>query len=351
MSWREDTGATLGGAAERVRSIVNDVAQMLADGLETGGNLAHDALHRLSNVLGQVPLGSVLGSVLGWLGGVASGVGDLAGALLVGLGAAVAGVVGGTLRMIGGAVCGQRRLVRDGLVDLGSGTLGAMLVFLGKLVSLLQSILGIEARKRRLSTDEAALLSRVFRESLAIYNIRLIAGRSGVYRVTDRPFTLGNTIYMKDTGAGDWNHSLVHESTHVWQYQHIGSRYTTDALGAQLVLGGNVAYDWQKALPGRWNEFNKEAQAQTVEDIYRFAGLVGVNPSGAGRFFEADGAGRTGTFVVPPAVRPDDMTDEDTRDLADLTAGDFTELAHDAVTSVRYRRSVRYSRLLLGDES
>src|SRR5947208_442946 len=45
MSWREDTGAALGGAADRVRSIVNDVAQMLADSMETGGNLAHDALN------------------------------------------------------------------------------------------------------------------------------------------------------------------------------------------------------------------------------------------------------------------------------------------------------------------
>jgi hypothetical protein len=350
MSRWEELGAALGDAADRLGTAVNEVAQAMAEVIETGGNQAQDGLDHLANAIREAPLvGGVLGGVLGWLGGVASGVGDLVGAFVVGLGSVITGVLGGALRAIGGMFGGKRRVMRNGLIDVVSGTLGAALVVAGKLVSLLQSSLGIEARKRRLSSDEIRILTQVFRESLAIDGIRIIAGRSGAYRVTDRPFTLGNTIYMKGTGAGDWNQSLVHECTHVWQYQHLGSRYATDALGAQLVLGGDVAYDWQKALPGRWRDFNKEAQAETLEDVYRFAGLVGVSPPGKGAFFDADGVARTGTFVVPPAVLPADLTDEDRGDLASLAAGDFTELAHDAVTTVRSRTSVRRSRRRLGD--
>jgi hypothetical protein len=343
MSLREQIGSTCDATAGRVGRVVNAAAQAIADGPETVGNQVQDGLERLAGAR-RTPL--LPAGALRWSGGVASGAGDLAGALVVGLGSVIAGVLGGSLRLLGGILGGGGRLARSGLVDLGSGSLGAILVCAGKLVSLVQSILGAEARKRRLSPDEAGILKQVFRESLAIYDIRVIAGRSGVYRVTDRPFTLGNVIYMKDTGAGDWKHTLVHESTHIWQYQHLGSRYVTDALGAQFILGGNIAYDWQKALPRRWRDFNKEAQAQTVEDVYRFAGLVGLTPPGAGSFFDADGAGRVGSFVVPPTVPPDHMSDEDTYDLASLTAGDFTELAHEAVVTVRSVRAVRFSRRL-----
>jgi hypothetical protein len=328
-------------ASDAIGNGINAAAQVMADVLETAGNQAHDALTHLAGGGGRGP---VLGGVLGWLGGVASGVGDLVGALLVGLGSLIAGGLGGIVRTLGGVLRGDRRSLRNGLVDLASGPLGAILIVAGRLVSLVQSILGVEARKRRLSPDEARLLQHVFRASLAIYNLRIIAGRSGIFRFTDRPFTLANTIYMKATAADDWRHTLVHESTHVWQYQHVGSRYATDALGAQLTLGGNVAYDWQKALPGAWRDFNREAQAQTIEDVYRFAGLVG-HPAGAGGFF-ADGAGRSGTFVVPPAVLPEHLSEEDHRDLASLTEGDFTALAHDAVAAVRNRKTVRFSRLL-----
>jgi hypothetical protein len=362
MPLREEPGAPRSGAAgwtakavdKVVDKVLNDAAQVIADAVETAGNRAQDALDHLAHANRGGPLlGGALGGALGrglrWLGGVASGAGDLVGAVVVGLGSVIAGVMGGTLRVIEGSVRGQGRLIRSGLVDMVSGLLGAVLVAAGKAISLLQSSLGIEAHKRRLSNDEIRILKQVFRESLAIYEIRIIAGRSGVFQFNDRPFTLGNTIYMKDTGAGDWRHTLVHESTHVWQYQHIGSRYASDALGAQLVLGGDVAYDWQKALPRRWGDFNKEAQAQILEDIYRFAGLAGSDPAGEGAFFEADGAGRTGAFVVPPAVRPAHMTEQDRRDLAYLTAGDFTDLAMDAVATVRRVRTVRYSRLMPRD--
>jgi len=41
------------------------------------------------------------------------------------------------------------------------------------------------------------MLRRVFYNSLAPYNIRLIEGWSGAFGINDRAFTLANTIYLK----------------------------------------------------------------------------------------------------------------------------------------------------------
>jgi Domain of unknown function (DUF4157) len=89
-----------------------------------------------------------------------------------------------------------------------------------------------------------------------------------LFSLSSRPFTLGATIYLKQR---DGEALLVHECAHVWQYQHLGSRYTVDALRAQRKLRAG-AYRWVDEL-GRghrhWRDFNREAQAQLLEDIVR----------------------------------------------------------------------------------
>jgi hypothetical protein len=94
-----------------------------------------------------------------------------------------------------------------------------------------------------------------------------------VFGTNQRPFTLGNTIYLKGVDLTERPDILVHEVVHVWQYQHEGPRYTTDALGAQLVYGwnGRGAYDWEAELArGRtdWAELNKEAQGAFVQHLW-----------------------------------------------------------------------------------
>ena len=91
------------------------------------------------------------------------------------------------------------------------------------------------------------MLRKVFYNSLALYNIRLIEGWSGAFGINDRAFTLANTIYMKRNDPAVRPDILVHECVHVWQYQNIGSRYTMDALGAQAIYG-DAAYDWEAEL-------------------------------------------------------------------------------------------------------
>jgi hypothetical protein len=65
---------------------------------------------------------------------------------------------------------------------------------------------------------------------------------------------------------------LVHELTHVWQYQHGGPDYLSKALWAQLVGDG---YDWRKGLDAGkpWEALNPEQQAALLEEAY-LAGAV-----------------------------------------------------------------------------
>ena len=97
--------------------------------------------------------------------------------------------------------------------------------------------------------------------------------------------TLGNHCYFPVLvqehvpPEGDWDISnmewLVHELTHAWQYQHIGSRYLFRALWAQFRLkdaayeyGGPDGLSAFRLKGGNLFSFNVEAQATIVEDYY-----------------------------------------------------------------------------------
>lgn len=150
------------------------------------------------------------------------------------------------------------------------------------------------------------MLKNVFRNSVALYNIRLIEGDSGAFAFTDRPFTMGNTVYMKRTLAAEWNHSLVHETTHVWQYQNLGSSYSSDALGAQMYyehVKNASAYDWSDPAVNDvnvvWEEWNREAEAKFIEDAYTDGEASSRGQPwvlGDGRFYGANGTTVIGRF-------------------------------------------------------
>jgi hypothetical protein len=237
-------------------------------GIDAAGNRAGDAL-------GRVP------GVGRWLGGV-----------VVALVSLVAGVVA--------SVAGLA--TRHVPAALG----GAVIIVLGKLIGLVQAVLGLQ-RQRALSAAEVELLTRVYRGSVELAAVRLVPGRAGVFSLNRRPFTLGATIYLKAATVSD--HLLVHECAHVWQFQHLGPRYAAEAVWAQLTLKGE-AYRWTRE-PDRghthWREFNREAQAQFLEDIAE------LEPD----FFADDPVAGTARF------------------------GEHTELAREAVALIRAGRPGR----------
>jgi hypothetical protein len=160
-----------------------------------------------------------------------------------------------------------------------------------------------------------------------LYNVRVVDGSAGVFdwNGNNRPFTLGNTIYMKSRtpGSDQYIETLVHECGHVWQYQNIGTRYIADAFGAMAFV--RDAYSWQAELARgslNWTRFNREAQAQFLQDVFH-AGTRNPEVPGSGDFYFDDPIGTNVSFKVGET--------------------DFTDLALESVAYVRGAQSWRLS--------
>jgi hypothetical protein len=161
---------------------------------------------------------------------------------------------------------------------------------------------------RRALTDlEVRVLRKVFAEGLSYGPVRLVRLSHFIARLNGaRAFVLGNVLNLPDQdftaiSRGQNLSLLVHEATHVWQYQHQGWGYIAEALWAQ---GFGDGYDYVKALrAGKpWRTMNPEQQAQLLQDAYR------------GGYFDAPGAcfgavGNTGSVVLPGRQRPEGFTD------------------------------------------
>jgi hypothetical protein len=109
----------------------------------------------------------------------------------------VGGILGGEIKVVGGILTVRGSLILEGLWDIGSPTFGMIIVVLGKVVSMLQSIFYLQGFEQPLTDHEKLQLERVFKDSLNYYVIRIIEGYAGLFGLTSRAFTLGNTLYMK----------------------------------------------------------------------------------------------------------------------------------------------------------
>jgi hypothetical protein len=323
-------------AADAVSSAANGVAQAVASVVEAGANAVEAAANAVAgaiasaagavaDVLSNVPViggvlsgparavGAAASAVVRWAGGAVAGTLRLAAAGIKAVGGLVGGVLGGLIRVAGGILTLDGGMILDGLIQVASGIAGAVIVVGGKLIETVQGVLGIQNRYRRLDDEEIGILRRVFWNALGLDQIRIVEGRAGVFGLNSRPFVLGNTIYMKDayTPSDAPNRALlVHECIHVWQYQHHGTSYASDAIGAQWFV--NDEYNWRAEIERgneEWVDFNPEAQGRFFENLYDRGqltthqdtgefGLVPTTETGRGVFFDADGQTSLGSFVV-----------------------------------------------------
>jgi hypothetical protein len=326
--------------ANAINTVVNSAAEVVVDVLETVGNVIEDGSNVTTAwVAKSIPgVGGAIANGLRWMGRVSSAAFDLGGAIVKGAAGVFAGVLGGTVRILAGIVSLDRDLAVEGAIDVGSGIGGAALLTGGKAIAFVQTVAVIQAPERQLSGEEVTLLKRVFHNSVALYNVRLVEGRSGLFGINDRPFTLGNTIYLKDRSTAEQPELLVHECIHVWQYQHMGARYTMDAVGAQKWyewFTDGSAYDWKSEFvrgKTNWLDLNREAQGRLFQEVYVVGSLWDLEAdlelsSGGGVFYDADGAKTAGKFPKPP------------RD-------DFTRLASRAADTVRGVPGFRLSRAI-----
>ena len=306
--FRRAVSSVADAVAGGIAVAVNTIGEPASDIVETVGHALQDGVENIAAAAGHIPgAGGVIRGIIRWLAGAISGVFDFAGAVVKAALGAVGGALGGVIRLVGGILSLHGTLIGRGLGDIVSSLLAAVVLPAGKAIALVQTVLFIQTVERRLTSAEMAILKRVFRGSVAFYNVRLVIGRCGVFGINPRPFTLGSTIYMKGVDPAVEPFTLVHENTHSWQYQHVGARYATDALGAQFFV--EDAYNWEKEIARgntAWPQFNKEAEAQLIEDVYTDGTSTAAGATtGNGVFFDADGTTAVGAFTYNGVNRTD----------------------------------------------
>ena len=355
MGWLDDLGDAVGGAidaaADVVQAVVETVADVAADAVETAGNAAGGWL-------------SQFGGPMAWAGGVISGATNILAAAIKLAAGIVSGVVGGLIRLIGGVLTLNEELFKKGILDFFYGIAGGLIYLGGMILSQIQKVLPIQAAERALTKAEKDMLRRIFMNSLSLYNVRIVEGSAGLYGSGTFATTVGNTIYVRaidpNTDAG--RSTLVHECVHVWQYQNIGSRYTAEALLAQGAwpaqpnpnTGGTslAAYNWEVVEVNRgntdWTRFNREAQAEFIQDLWRIGTLTfnGNTRGGDGAFFDlqevqASFGNGTAEFTYTGAVDSEHALSGNS-----TVPVDYTDLATEAVESMRARINLRLSQRL-----
>jgi hypothetical protein len=129
---------------------------------------------------------------------------------------------------------------------------------------------------RILSSRERDLADFIFEQSVNLNSVRIVTSS-----VIAAPTTFGNYIRIPP-GYSLPDETLMHELTHVWQYQNMGNAYISDSLFHQTVAiittgDRNNAYTYA-IVPGRPLSFyTAEQQAMIVEDYFKTLTLR-VNP-------------------------------------------------------------------------
>lgn len=124
-----------------------------------------------------------------------------------------------------------------------------------------------DAPSRGLTTGERALLARIFGAALDTSLIVVREDLRGLLNLSRRAFVIENVIHLPMRPHSAPPHLLVHEATHVWQFQHGGHAYIADSVWAQTLGDG---YQLERGLlqGRRWDELNCEQQATLVEQAF-----------------------------------------------------------------------------------
>jgi hypothetical protein len=222
------------------------------------------------------------------------------------------GVVHRALRDIlaGGAI----GAAAGGLIGSIFGPIGALI---GAGVGLLGGLVAGEvlgAERRGLTSDEKREATIVFGTSLDMSAVKI--AESSVMSAGNYARTPFGTIYVPPgffkRPFSETMPILIHELTHVWQYQH-GISVTEKVWWA---LHGRSAYDYgdeaglraASAANKRFLDFNTEQQASIAEDFYR-SQRAGLDTSAYQPFIaqlQAGGVvrGTTNAPAPPPAPAP-----------------------------------------------
>ena len=127
---------------------------------------------------------------------------------------------------------------------------------------------------RWLSRRERMVLRAVFADSVDLNAVQLRENITGLINLSRSAFVIENTMFVPSSYLPLPDSILVHECTHVWQFQHGGHAYIGDSLHAQTVGDG---YDLAKGLRRglAWAQLNCEQQATLIEKAFAQGCFVG----------------------------------------------------------------------------
>ncbi|MCU7802162.1 MAG: DUF4157 domain-containing protein [Candidatus Thiodiazotropha sp. (ex Lucinoma borealis)] len=150
------------------------------------------------------------------------------------------------------------------------------LIGFGEIMDLVFQI--FKFNTRTLTSSEETEARTVFADSLRYWQVRidemsLIALIGAfIYSSSNMGVTLFHTINFNrkinpTPGSGDMGW-LIHELTHVAQMEHAGMQYIGEAAHAQITKGGKKAYLYVLDQSKPFSAYNREQQAQIVQDYY-----------------------------------------------------------------------------------
>ncbi|WP_116106533.1 hypothetical protein [Lewinella sp. IMCC34191] len=138
--------------------------------------------------------------------------------------------------------------------------------------------------RRPLRQTEKDLARPIFLDSVDLEQVMIVETR-----FINAPTTLGNTIRVAP-GRQLSGATLIHELTHIWQYQTQGNQYISSSACRQLggtvagfvkgafhgridFSGRNAAYEYTIEPHKSFRDYTAEQQASIVEDYYRYPTL------------------------------------------------------------------------------
>jgi hypothetical protein len=283
----DDIGKAFSSAAKAVGSAVSEVAKGV-------GHFVSDAARGVGKFASTV--GSALGSAAKWVYARLGDAGEwllnlfrdlpqrlfrFAKTVAQGLMGAVSLIPEAIGSLISGGIAGFARWVWQ-KAKSGAAWLGTLLSRVFDLVGgpeIVEFVLHVLSNATPLTgTERAAAQSVLGANALRWDEVRIDSGGvlGLVFKLNQgRAFTTFHSINMTAADRADLS-IVVHELTHVDQYEHAGSVYIGQALGDQIAEGAH-AYDYggpsglsaDRAAGKHYADYGRERQAQIAQDYYR----------------------------------------------------------------------------------
>lgn len=127
---------------------------------------------------------------------------------------------------------------------------------------------GVFARdSRMLTSTEIDMASPIFAQSVNYNQVKIVSTH-----IIAAPTTLGNNIRIPP-GYHLGDDVLIHEMTHIWQFQTRGNGYISDSLlhqTAAIIAGGdrNMAYAYDLTPGKSFYHYTAEQQAMIVQHYF-----------------------------------------------------------------------------------